>query len=116
MVPFALQVYERNGFKQKQVAGVSSAMFTLIICTANFIGPPLGGILIDRLNGVPQTTTVYAIAVIFISVCAAVPLWKYAKRLDQEMIRACSGPALDPKIEESVKALQAAEDGEKKSM
>ena len=31
MVPLALEVFERAGYKQKQVAGVSSAMFTLII-------------------------------------------------------------------------------------
>jgi len=93
MVPLALEIFERNGFKQKQVAGVSSAMFTLIICSANFVGPPLGGVLIDQLGGVPQTTTTYAIAVVAVSTLTCIPLCKYAKRLDKDLAAACQQAA-----------------------
>merc|ERR1712146_813243 len=73
----------------KQVAGVSSAMFTIIICSANFVGPPLGGMLIDALGGVPIVTTYYSVTVIAVSLGCVYPLCKYAKRLDKDIAKAC---------------------------
>jgi len=90
MLPLGLEIYERAGFSQKQVAGVSSAMFTLVICSANFVGPPLGGLLIDHLGSVPKTTTVYGVGVITITVLASVRLCAYAKRIDKDIAKAFS--------------------------
>jgi MFS family permease len=80
-VPIALDIFERAGYSQKQVAGASAAMFTIVICAGNAIGPPLGGFLIDSFGGLPQTTTAYFV----VSAAIAVPLTfllvlKYAKR------------------------------------
>jgi predicted MFS family arabinose efflux permease len=79
MLPLALDVFERAGYKQRSVAGVVSAMFTLIICAANFVGAPLGGLLIDQLSGVPITTSVFAAAVVGVTACTLFPLAKYVQ-------------------------------------
>ena len=112
MVPLALQVFERAGFKQKQVAGVTSSILTLLICSANFVGPPLGGFMIDQFGGVPVTTTVYAIAVVLITSVAAIPLCKYAKRLDKEIANGCK-PLPVPGENEHDQESASAEDSKK---
>lgn len=61
-----------------QVASASPAMYTIIICSANFLGPPLGGILIDHIS-VPATTTLIAVAVVLISSLALFRVGKYIK-------------------------------------
>ena len=105
MVPLALEVFERAGFKQKQVAGVTSSILTMLICSANFVGPPLGGFMIDQFGGVPVTTTVYALAVVIVTSVAAIPLCKYAKRLDKEIANGCKPlPVPGEKDQESASA------------
>ena len=91
IIPLCLEVFSRAGFGQKQVAGVCSSLMTLIICSANFIGPPLGGVLIDQLGGVPLTTTCYSFGVLIVSLIAIAPLCKYAKRLDAECVERFKG-------------------------
>ena len=58
-VPIALDIFEAHGYSQKQVAGASAAMFSIVICSGNAMGPPLGGILIQALDGLPSTATAY---------------------------------------------------------
>lgn len=97
MTPFALEVFERQGYTQKQVAGASSAMFSMIVCTANFLGPPIGGLMIDHLGGVPPTTTIYATAVIAISSLALFRIRPYAKPRSKLLARLCGcSDALTP--------------------
>ena len=58
-----LMVYERAGYSQKQVAGLSSALFVGISALGNTLGPPIGGALIDQF-GFEQTVS--ASAIVFI--------------------------------------------------
>jgi len=96
MTPLALEVFDRAGYTQKQVAGASSAMFTMMVCSANFIGPPLGGALIDifshmagQSQGVPWTTTVYATAVIIVSSLSLFRIRTYARPKSKMLARSC---------------------------
>ena len=50
-----------------------------LLCTA--IGPPLGGMLIDLLGGLPMTATVYFLLVYSVAVpMVGILVYKYAKR------------------------------------
>jgi len=89
MTPLALEVFERAGYSQRQVAGASSAMFTVIIGSANFIGPPLGGLLIDQLGSVPMTTSLFAVAVILISSTSLIWVRKYIQPRNKALARFC---------------------------
>jgi len=96
MTPLALEVFDRAGYTQKQVASAESGLFTMIVCTANFIGPPIGGALIDVFGhaagpnmGVPWTTTVYATAVIVVSSISLIRIGKYASPRAKMIRRAC---------------------------
>jgi len=111
MTPLALEVFERAGYTQKQVAAASSAMFTMMVCSANFIGPPLGGALIDlfgnmagEANGVPWTTTVYATAVIAVSSLSLIRVGRYAKPRSKALARACGYADEDPAPEKPKEA------------
>jgi len=111
-VPIALDIFERAGYSQKQVAGASAAMFTIVICAGNAIGPPLGGFLIDMFGGLPATTTAY----FMVAVTVAVPLtfilvFKYARRPE----RGCAskdGCVSRSQIPESAEYSAYAPDGE----
>lgn len=82
-LPLALEIYIRAGFTQKQVAGVSSALFVAMMAVANSIGPPVGGALVDALGGVPATTTTYFIIACLVAVpCIMVLCFKYIRRPD----------------------------------
>ena len=63
------------------VAGASAAMFAIVIPAGNAIGPPLGGMLIDLLGGLPMTATVYFLLVYSVAVpMVGILVYKYAKR------------------------------------
>ena len=59
LTPMALEVYEKHGYTQRQVAGVSAALFTGLINVANIGGPLLGGTLKEASGGLPLATTLY---------------------------------------------------------
>ena len=106
-VPIALDIFEANGYSQKQVAGASAAMFSIVICSGNAMGPPLGGLLIQLTGGLPMTATIY----FCLAAAIAVPLngvlvLKYGKRPSQ-------GCAARQLTEDGAKEDGAKEDGAK---
>ena len=100
-MPIALDIFEAHGYSQKQVAGASAAMFSIVICSGNAMGPPLGGILIQALDGLPSTATAY----FCLCMGVAVPLngllvYKYAKRPE----KGCAARTQAPSEEEAAAA------------
>ena len=78
-LPIALDVFARAGYSQTAVAGASSAVFTIIICSGNALGPPLGGLMVSAF-GLPMTNTIYFLVTAVIGVpMTGVLVWKYAK-------------------------------------
>ena len=81
LTPMALEVYARNGFSQKQVAGAAAALFTALINAANVAGPLLGGALKGTSGGLPLATTLYCLIGGSVSVaCCARLLLVYVRR------------------------------------
>lgn len=70
-----LRIYHAHGYSQKQVAGVSAALYMSVMSAANILGPPLGGAIIGPMGGFAWLNTAIAIAGlggIFLPVCAVV--------------------------------------------
>ena len=74
-----LQIYERAGFTQKQVAGVSSALFAAISAAGNVLGPPIGGWITD-ISSFPVTAMVCGVSFVpLVVVPMAIVAVKYYK-------------------------------------
>ena len=102
-VPVALDIFEANGYSQKQVAGASSAMFTIVICTGNALGPPLGGLLIQLTGGLPTTATIYFCLAASVAVpLNAILVCQYWKRPAQGCV--ARGPTVDGAAEDQAGA------------
>ena len=84
LTPMALEVYAHAGYTQRQVAGVSAALFTALVNLANIAGPLLGGALKASDGGLPLATTLYGLVGGGVSaVCCARLMCMYARRPDQ---------------------------------
>jgi len=57
-----LRIYRAHGYSQKQVAGISAALYMSVMSAANILGPPLGGAIIKPIGGFAWLNTAIALA------------------------------------------------------